>query len=739
MSVVASVNFQIIGRGTVTLGSGEVINGPYWNTITINAPETPYVEFSAGPPQPAGWTFVAWGGGVSSVGEFTLGRLPISIDTSGEYYALAVFAEGQISTPTLCLNQACYSTATSAPPEPTHESIRIANRVRACTLTVPPSGPIYNPTETITQTVCGPVVTPVQRWVRQTAAQNTPPEWLARTAVIEQTTCTSDSDQNQYIISSWLDASNLNSTSFTVFSLDVSGAQRWRSDFDLRIFREGINYILSDTSIAILRDPATDRVFIVMAAVDSTLQELSFHFYSLSASNGFVLAERVYPGGTFTGLTYPALALTTDGVGTLYLASWAAETVFVRSVLTNITFDTVEYWAGLMNTAAEPLAATCYGMQYDASGYLYLTLASKETIQGGTRILSPFDPLENTILVKLTATSIGVVWAYQDPALNVAGRSDRSSLISMPDHSIRVLYSQIDPSDNTLTTGFAHLSGTGALVSRLDIPEFIGLFIDSCILCKTPASERLFFMCTVADENLPVAFGELSFAGEVLWFNRSATYNPVGSGTLSSSGATATNRHFWIAYLSTGAIQDQVQTNTFGYDAVAVQFALTECFTITETFCLCSPRRPAQDFRTVHHRTERERILREAVRCPLHFHNRDTGGLCTEQHRGVHHGTATSPYAITRQRPFHRIGGIEEICRPVRGVSGSELTARIRSRTETSNANLRRHSEHFRTLPPPPARLCPPPRPVPAPGVPIAPVTPCVLGNQRVDYSAPTK
>jgi hypothetical protein len=736
MSVVASVNFQIIGRGTVTLGSGEVINGPYWNTITINLPDFPYVEFSAGPPQPAGWTFVAWGGGITSVGEFTLGRLPISVDTSGEYFGLAVFAEGPVSTPTLCLNTACYSTATAAPPEPTHESIRIANRVRACTLTVPPSGPIYNPTETFTQTVCGPVVTPVQRWVRQTAAQNTPPAALSPLASVEQTTCTSDSDQNQYVVSRWFDSTP--TTVITVFSLDVSGSQRWRTDINLGVNRSGIFITASDPSIAVLRDPTTNRVFVVATALNNATDELSFHFFSLSASTGVVLASRVYPGGTYTDITYPALALTTDGVGTLFLASQTETTVFVRSVLTNITFDTVEYWAGLVNTALAPLAATCYGMQYDAGGYLYLTLTSEETIQGGTRILSPFDPLENTILVKLTAASIGTVWVYQEPALNITGWSRLSSLIAMPDHSTRILYTQIDPSDNTFTVGFAHLSASGALVSRLDIPEFNGLFIDSCILCKTPASERLFFMCTVAEDPLSVGFGELSFSGEVEWLVRSVIYNPASGGTISNSGATASNRYFWIAYLSTGAILDQVQTNTFGYDAVAVQFALTECFTITETICLCSPRRPAQDFRTMHHRTERERILREAVRCPLHFHNRDTGGLCTEQHRGVH-GTTPSPYAITRQRPFHRIGGIEEICRPVRGVSGSELTARIRSRTETSNANLRRHSEHFRTLPPPPARLCPPPRPVPAPGVPIAPVTPCVLGNQRVDYRAPTK
>jgi hypothetical protein len=124
------------------------------------------------------------------------------------------------------------------------------------------------------------------------------------------------------------------------------------------------------------------------------------------------------------------------------------------------------------------------------------------------------------------------------------------------------------------------------------------------------------------------------------------------------------------------------------------------------------------------------------VRCPLHFHNRDTGGLCASQHAAVH-ASEPSPYRRTTARPLSRIRGIEEICRPVRNVAASELTARIRSRTESSNAALRRHSEHYRVLPPPrPCRLF---RTGPQPGVPIAPVTPCIIGNQRVDYRPPTK
>jgi hypothetical protein len=168
----------------------------------------------------------------------------------------------------------------------------------------------------------------------------------------------------------------------------------------------------------------------------------------------------------------------------------------------------------------------------------------------------------------------------------------------------------------------------------------------------------------------------------------------------------------------------------------ANQSALRESVTTTERVCLCPVRRPAQEFRTVHHRRESERILREVVRCTLFFQNRDTGALCPAQHTTVY-APQPSPYRLEAQRIFHRIHGIEEICRPVRNVSAAEHTARLRALTENSNATLRRHSEHFRTLPPPlPCRLV---RTGPQPGVPIAPVTPCILANQRVDYSPPTK
>jgi hypothetical protein len=721
MSVVATINFQIMGKGAVALGgaaTGGEISGPYWNTIQITDPSLNYVSFT--PLLGQSWKFVMWGGGVTNDG-----TLPIATDVSASYLAVAVFAEQPQAPPApVC---PCRTTVTAAPPEPTHESIRVANLVRSCTQT-PPSAPSPSYEVTTTRTVCGPALTPIQAWVRQTAGQNTP---TSNGSYILQNAIATDESDNQYVASRWLATGP--QAQISVHSLDASGNLRWRYD-DTPLLAETPVW-QGDPTIACLHDPATDSVFVSVGSVGISQTNFTYALYQINAITGLPVVPPVYytEVGSY-GFYTPPLALTTDGAGTLYLASSNAATVFVRSMTMDGTFATNEYWAGLTNTGAAPLVANCYGIHYDPSGYLYLNLKSTETIQGGTRILSPF-LLPNTIVVKLTATAITRVWAYQSPALDVTGRSVTSALVVLPNHSVRLVYGMESMVTNLGNVGWAHFSPTGTLVERHNLPAYDGTAaLAAATLCLNTAGTRLFYLFWQPEAPQGVSFGELTFAGDITWIDRSTDYNPPSAINTAITGAAATDRHFWIAYTTTEPVQDQTQT-TFA-DVVVVEFALRECFTITETECVCSPIPRAQDFRTVHHQTERNRILREAVRCPLHFHNRDTGGLCASQHAAVH-ASDPSPYRRTTARPLSRIRGIEEICRPVRNVAASELTARIRSRTESSNAALRRHSEHYRVLPPPrPCRLF---RTGPQPGVPIAPITPCIIGNQRVDYSPPTK
>jgi hypothetical protein len=147
---------------------------------------------------------------------------------------------------------------------------------------------------------------------------------------------------------------------------------------------------------------------------------------------------------------------------------------------------------------------------------------------------------------------------------------------------------------------------------------------------------------------------------------------------------------------------------------------------------------------------ERDRLMHQLTRCGFYRRNPHTGGLCPGQRETAHvtdrqistaegapHLEVTLPHAIHQYRSHPRIRGIEEIAHVIRNPSAGELTARRRTAIETAAARAVRHSEHFRTLPPPPP--CPIPNTRPQPGVPRRlQATPCIPGQQRVDYSNPT-
>jgi hypothetical protein len=141
--------------------------------------------------------------------------------------------------------------------------------------------------------------------------------------------------------------------------------------------------------------------------------------------------------------------------------------------------------------------------------------------------------------------------------------------------------------------------------------------------------------------------------------------------------------------------------------------------------------------------SEHQRIMRDVISCPLYEKTYVLDIFCDELSENEVCTPTTllscsNPYIIYEYRTYDRISGIEEIADPVRGISSSEITTRRRRIHETTAPPVvRRHAEHFRVRPPPDPRLCRPKRTGPEPGVPIAPTTPCNLGNQRVDYSNP--
>lgn len=140
--------------------------------------------------------------------------------------------------------------------------------------------------------------------------------------------------------------------------------------------------------------------------------------------------------------------------------------------------------------------------------------------------------------------------------------------------------------------------------------------------------------------------------------------------------------------------------------------------------------------------SEHDRTLKEAIRCPIYYKNTVVGGrLChppitdTVDTTLLGSYSTTGPHGLHQYRVYDRIRGIEEISQLVQTQSSSEVTARRRAALES--AERQRHAEHFRNYPP--ARPCRVPRTTPQAGVPIAPVSACNLGNQRVDYSNPRR
>ena len=158
------------------------------------------------------------------------------------------------------------------------------------------------------------------------------------------------------------------------------------------------------------------------------------------------------------------------------------------------------------------------------------------------------------------------------------------------------------------------------------------------------------------------------------------------------------------------------------------------------------PTKPSSQPPLSHAHSEHQRMMHKLVTCPL-YEKTYTIDIVCEDVVDASTPSATvppavallnsqNPYVRYEYRTYDRISGIEEIADTVRGISSSEITARHRRIHEVS-VTQRRHAEHFRVKPPQPP--CRQPQIGPQPGVPIAPVTPCNAGTQRVDYSITNK
>ena len=131
-------------------------------------------------------------------------------------------------------------------------------------------------------------------------------------------------------------------------------------------------------------------------------------------------------------------------------------------------------------------------------------------------------------------------------------------------------------------------------------------------------------------------------------------------------------------------------------------------------------------------------ILDVAVNCPLLFVTPTATYGCQPVYtepiaplQGVGVEKPQGPAVTSVYRKFQRIGGIDQISKPLVGRAGSDRTARLRAGIISQSQT--RYVQTVLPLIPYPPCLPPPPQP----GVPIAPNSGCNPGTRRVDYSNP--
>ena len=129
-------------------------------------------------------------------------------------------------------------------------------------------------------------------------------------------------------------------------------------------------------------------------------------------------------------------------------------------------------------------------------------------------------------------------------------------------------------------------------------------------------------------------------------------------------------------------------------------------------------------------------VIDKAIACPIVYSNPNSYPGCQPTYTvpipplNLH--DVQGPAAQKVYRKFEKIRGIDQICRPLVTQAASTRTARIRANIIAAS-NTRYVQTVIPVVPYPP---CPPPRVGPQAGVPIAPMYPCINGND-VDFTNP--
>jgi hypothetical protein len=224
-----------------------------------------------------------------------------------------------------------------------------------------------------------------------------------------------------------------------------------------------------------------------------------------------------------------------------------------------------------------------------------------------------------------------------------------------------------------------------------------------------------------------VQYGELDLSGNLIFSttfpntNANYVFNTFAASTKTMTLCYGiTTAQFEIAYMDVSCVTVDISQCSYVYPGCA-------CPKIAQ---------PTVQIPTVPNQLSH--ILDVAVNCPLLFVTPTATYGCQPVYtepiaplQGVGVEKPQGPAVTSVYRKFQRIGGIDQISKPLVGRAGSDRTARLRAGI-ISQSQTRYVQTVLPLIPYPP---CLPPSP--QPGVPIAPNSGCNPGTRRVDYSNP--
>ena len=332
---------------------------------------------------------------------------------------------------------------------------------------------------------------------------------------------------------------------------------------------------------------------------------------------------------------------------------------------------------------------------------------------------------QNNFIIQSIDTNASLLWSMTITAIsNNPEVRPPSSLLISPD-MLRFFY----VSGTTILMQTISLAGTLLTSTTLfDAPPPFIEFISTA----QNANGRIFLYINTEGA---CTLRELNGAGSILWSI------PI-MGTIQFLRALrCNNQYLWLTYADTEfqlrqfLLERTVQVTERVCETAIASNCNTAIVSICKT-CLTPPPPPQIQEPTTPNQLSF--ILDRAVACPTRYVTPYATSGCQPLYTasippltGPDVEPPQGPAVVTVYRKFPRIGGIDDISKPLVGRSSSDRTARIRAGIISQSQT--RYVQTVLPVVPYPARPSNPPQP----GVPVAPMNGCNPGARRVDFSNP--